>query len=273
MAEDSTTQTTVEVERDIEYARTTGEAQLLDVYAVPGPADDDRAAIVLVHGGGWFRGDKAKEPPLASILARAGYLVFVPDYREAPQHTFPASRDDVLAASKWALDSHYAFDRDRMGFFGGSAGGNLAVEAAIATGRPAVSWSGIFDLQHIVSSTEAAGSAATTQDLDTLESADIDQTGPDVPFLRFTILQEVGGDRSLLPAASTTQHVVSTSGPVYLANSLHEFVPVDDPAALQRAFADVGVASTLQLVPGMHHAEGYTAQAIGGSLEFLGRVL
>ena len=43
--------------------------------------------------------------------------------------------------------------------------------------------------------------------------------------------------------------------------------------ALQRAYADAGVACTLQLVPGHHHAEGYTAQAISGSLEFLRRVL
>ena len=263
----------IPVEHDIEYGRVGGVALLLDVYSPPGAADESRAAVVLVHGGGWFRGDKAKEPPPASTRARAGYLVFLPDYREAPEHTFPASRDDVLAAADWALASHYAFDRARLAFFGGSAGGNLAIEGALATGRPAVSWSGMFDLQHIIETTESAGTAPTSQDLDAMKSADIDQTGPDPAFLRFTILQEVGGDRSLLGAASTTRHVTSSAGPVYLANSLHEFVPVDDPAALQKAFAAVGVASTLQLVPGVHHAEGYTAEAIGGSLEFLRRVL
>ena len=267
----------VTVDRDIRYGTVGDDSLLLDVYAPDGPVDPSRAAVVLVHGGGWFRGAKAKEPRLASMLARAGYLVFVPDYREAPAHTFPASRDDVLAAGQWALGADYAFDRDRLAFFGGSAGGNLAVEAAIATGRPAVSWSGIFDLRHIIESTESAASdpaaAPTTQDLDALKSADIDQTGPDVPFLRWTILQEVGGDRSLLEAASTTRHVVAGSGAVYLVNSMNEFVPVDDPAALQRAFAAVGVASTLQLVPGVHHAEGYTDQAIGGSLQFLADAL
>lgn len=267
----------VTVDRDVQYGAVGDDRLLLDVYAPAGPADSARAAVVLVHGGGWFRGAKAKEPHLASILARAGYLVFVPDYREAPTHTFPASRDDVLASGEWALGSDYAFDRDRLAFFGGSAGGNLVVEAAIATGRPAVSWSGIFDLKQIIDSTESSAAdpaaAPTTQDLDALKSADIDQTGPDVPFLRWTILQEVGGDRSLLEAASTTRHVVATAGPVYLVNSMHEFVPVDDPAALQRAFAAVGVASTLQLVPGVHHAEGYTDQAIGGSLRFLDEAL
>lgn len=265
--------TDVAVERDVPYGQVGGVTLLLDVYSPPGPVDAARAAVVLVHGGGWFRGDKAKEPPLASTLARAGYLVFVPDYREAPAHTFPASRDDVLAAAAWALGSGYAFDRARLAFFGGSAGGNLVIEAAVATGRPAVSWSGMFDLQHIIESTDATASAPTTQDLDALQSADIDQTGPDVAFLRWTILQEIGGDRSLLPAASTNRHVVSSAGPAYLANSLDEFVPVEDPMALQRAYADAGVACTLQLVPGHHHAEGYTAQAIGGSLDFLSRVL
>ena len=93
-----------------------------------------------MHGGGWFRGDKSKELSLASMLVDAGYIVFAPNYREAPDATFPASRDDVLAAATWALASDWAFDRGKLAFFGGSAGGNLVVEASIATGRPAVSW-------------------------------------------------------------------------------------------------------------------------------------
>lgn len=36
------------------------------------------AAIILIHGGGWFRGDKAKETVLAERLMNDGFLVVAP---------------------------------------------------------------------------------------------------------------------------------------------------------------------------------------------------
>ena len=256
---------------DIEYGSVGSVRLLLDVYSreVSAEVDGARAAIILIHGGGWFRGDKSKEGSLATMLVDAGYLVFAIDYREAPDATFPASRDDVLAAARWAAASEWAFDRTKLAFFGGSAGGNLSVEASIATGRPAVSWSGIFDLLGIVEATDDLAATPTSQDLNAMKSADINQTGRNDAFLRWTILGEVGGDRNLLAEASTSRHASPKGGPVFLANSLAEFVPVSDAVAMQAALSAVGLASTLQLVPGTHHAEGYTQLAIGPTLAFL----
>jgi acetyl esterase len=261
------------IDRDVRYSDQ-HDALVLDVHR-PGPGSPaSTGAVVLVHGGGWFRGDKSKEDGLSARLVDAGYTVFVPNYRLAPTDVFPASRDDVLTAHEWALQSGIPFDRSKVAFFGGSAGGNLAVEGGIATGRPSVSWSGIFGLAEIIRATDGTVSAApTTQDLDAMRSADIDQTGRDDPFLRWVILQEVGGDRSALDAASTIGHVTSSTGPVYLANSLDEWVPRSDPIALQAALAAVGVPNTLQLIPGLRHAEGYTDHALPGSLAFLAQTL
>lgn len=262
--------------RDVPYGEVGSTQLFLDVYSRSVSAGSDsagadgaRAAIVLVHGGGWFRGDKSKELSLATMLVDAGHIVFAPNYREAPDATFPAGRDDVLAAAQWALASEWAFDRSKIAFFGGSAGGNLVVEASIASGLPAVSWSGIFDLLGIVEATDHLPATPTALDLDAMKSADINQTGRNDAFLRWTILGDVGGDRGLLAAASTTRHASSQGGPVFLANSLSEFVPVSDARAMQSALSEVGVASTLQLIPGTRHAEGYLEAAIGPSLAFL----
>lgn len=243
--------------------------QRLDVYEGMSSDPDERDAIVLIHGGGWFRGSRKKEQALATRLTREGYIVFVPDYREAPTHPFPTSREDVLAAWAWIRASTHRFDRSRVAFFGGSAGGNLSVEAGLATGRPIVSWSGIFDLARVVRETASVAATLTDQDLDAMRSADINQTGRDDAFLRRTVLQEVGHDRSTLDEASSPQRVTADAGPAFLANSLAEFVPVWDPAGLQAAFAAAGVASTLQLIPGTRHAEGYFDDAIEPTLVFL----
>ncbi len=65
-----------------------------DIYYGPSPI----ASVMLLHGGGWFHGDKVKDEDLAMLLAEQGYLVCVPNYRLAPSVTFPAARDDVLGA-------------------------------------------------------------------------------------------------------------------------------------------------------------------------------
>ena len=54
----------------------------LDIYE----PETIEAAIILIHGGGWFRGDKAKEAALAEKLVKEGFLVIVPNYRLAPAH-------------------------------------------------------------------------------------------------------------------------------------------------------------------------------------------
>src|SRR5260221_8807903 len=56
------------------------------------------AAIVHLHGG-WFNFGSAKayRHLVGHIAARAGARAFIPDYRLAPEHPFPAAADDVLA--------------------------------------------------------------------------------------------------------------------------------------------------------------------------------
>ena len=89
--------------------------------------DEGGEVVLLLHG---FPQSSWCWRYVTPLLVDAGYLVFAADYREAPDSVFPASRDDVLAAERWAVASEWAFDRSRLAFFGGSAGGNLVVEAA-----------------------------------------------------------------------------------------------------------------------------------------------
>jgi acetyl esterase len=264
----------VGVTRDVIYQSDadddTQRALAVDVYE----PTRNRGAIILLHGGGWFHGDKAKDEDLASRLAQHGYLVFVPNYRLAPRYPFPAAQTDTLAAANWALASSYSFDRSKLAFWGTSAGGNLAVEAALLTGRPAVSWSGPLDLQRFIEATDGTATAdAPTDDFANMSSATINQGGRNDAFLRWVILTNVAGDRYLLPEASTVKRATETSGPVYMANSIGEFVHPSDAVAMQQALTEVGVESAVHLIPGTAHAKGYMDTAFDGSITFLGRVL
>src|ERR1700732_3724346 len=67
------------------------------VWVRPASSRSDEA-ILHVHGGWFVSGSATAYRHLVGhIAARAGARAFVPDYRLAPEHPFPAAVDDVLA--------------------------------------------------------------------------------------------------------------------------------------------------------------------------------
>jgi acetyl esterase/lipase len=92
-------------------------------------------AILHVHGGWFVSGTATAYRHLVGhIAARAGTKAFVPDYRLAPEHPFPAAVDDVLATYRGMDDSGIR----RIAVTGDSAGGNLALVLASSVAAKAV---------------------------------------------------------------------------------------------------------------------------------------
>ena len=100
---------------------------------VAGPPPDSGAPVVLyAHGGGYVLGSAAVAIPITARLGRTLRVVSV-DYRQPPEHPFPAALDDVLAVylALAAGDTPVALAGD-------SSGGALALSAAVmATARGA----------------------------------------------------------------------------------------------------------------------------------------
>ena len=103
---------------------TVGDVQGFWVHPASSRSDE---AILHVHGG-WFHAGSAKayRQLVGHIATRAGARAFVPDYRLAPEHPFPAAVDDVLSTFRGMDDSGIR----RIAVTGDSAGGNLALVLA-----------------------------------------------------------------------------------------------------------------------------------------------
>jgi len=85
--------------------------------------------LLYLHGGGFIGCSARTHRPITAALALQGLRVFVPDYRLAPEHPFPAAPQDAMAVYL-ALRADAA--TQRLGVAGDSAGGNLALGLMLA---------------------------------------------------------------------------------------------------------------------------------------------
>lgn len=121
---------------DIEFAKPNGFSLTLDAYVPDGPGPFP--AVIVVHGGGFNRGDKQTfVKPLFEPLTKAGFAWFTINYRLFPAYKFPANVEDVEAAIRWvkAHAKEYKVDARKLVLMGESAGGYL-VSYVGAHGQP-----------------------------------------------------------------------------------------------------------------------------------------
>jgi len=121
--------------KGIEYANPDQQHLQLDL-ALPSSSGASAPAIVCIHGGGFRAGSRAGYDKLCLSLAQNGFVAATITYRLAPAYPFPAAVQDSKSAVRW-LRSHaaeYHIDPNRIGAFGGSAGGHLALMVGLTAG-------------------------------------------------------------------------------------------------------------------------------------------
>ncbi|UWQ20216.1 alpha/beta hydrolase [Jannaschia sp. W003] len=106
-----------------------GMAVRVDVAgAVLEPDGATGAPVLWLHGGGYgFGAPETHLRPAARLAAQAGRRVVLPRYRLAPEHRWPAQRDDAMTAVE-ALGTVPVLAGD-------SAGGHLALVLALRLAR------------------------------------------------------------------------------------------------------------------------------------------
>lgn len=148
-----------ELRQDIEYSHPGRDSLLMDAYTPDGPGPFP--AIILVHGGGWVRGNRRTDvAPLFKPLEKAGFAWFSISYRLAGEDKGIASllfmknaMSDVQQAVVYvkAHAGEFRIDPDRIALVGESAGAQLAAMAALKPGpagpvRAVVAFYGPSDL-------------------------------------------------------------------------------------------------------------------------------
>lgn len=103
-------------------------------------------AVVLHIHGGWFNWGTANafRNMVGHLAIHAGAAAFVPDYRLAPEHPFPAATEDIRASYFGLIERGFS----KIAVTGDSAGGTLALGLLIAlkatqSGSPVVPIGGV----------------------------------------------------------------------------------------------------------------------------------
>lgn len=111
------------------YARRDGIDLLVDVFR---PAGKPKAAVILLHGGGWRVGSREMMTELAEALAGHGFVALPAQYRLLGQAPWPAPIRDVKSAIRWTRRnaSTLGIEPHKIALEGFSAGAHLALLAA-----------------------------------------------------------------------------------------------------------------------------------------------
>jgi len=262
------TDPTVPTILDIGYAAVDGQPLLLDACMPPDfdpRTDTARAAVIVVHGGSWARGSKNDVAwrAVCQWLGRSGYPTFAVDYRLAPAHPFPAAIDDVAAAVRWLREpeqvTRFGIDPERIGAFGGSAGGNL-VSLLGTRGTGALDrGSRVAAVVELSGPIDLTGVAATDDflpvQLDYLGCTDYD-------------------DCPAAALASANTRVDGTDPPFLVVHSTDEMIPLGQARILVRALRDAGVDTEFVTVEGRLHSIAMIDDAVKQRiLDFFARTL
>jgi acetyl esterase/lipase len=130
----------VQITRDVVYGHKDGMALIYDVLK---PANPNGAAIAYMVSGGWFSRWAPPEQRVAMFreLLDRGFTVAAIHHGSAPRFKVPEAVEDVRRAIRHLRQNAatYGFDPQRMGVFGGSAGGHLSLMLGLAgdAGDPA----------------------------------------------------------------------------------------------------------------------------------------
>lgn len=235
------------VHADVVYGHKMGMALTFDALV---PAEQNGAAVLFMVSGGWFSrwsdphriaSGEGRQFGAVGDLLDHGYAVFMVRHGSAPLFKVPEAVADVRRAVRYIRlnAGDYGVDADRMGVFGGSAGGHLSLMLGNAS------------------------------DEGNSESNDpIEQTGNRVAavvaYFPPVDLQGIAGPNERFPALDFDPAKAADISPVLFVTEddpptllIHgdrdELVPISNSERIKAAFDEAKVTSKLIVIEGAAH--------------------
>jgi len=258
--------------RDLAYVENGHARQKLDLYLPDAPdTNASRPLIIWIHGGGWKAGDKRQCP--AARLVTQGYAVASLDYRLSQDAVFPAQLEDCKAAVRWlrAHAAEYHLDPDRFAAWGSSAGGHLVALLGV-TGKTREF--DIGDNLKVSSSVQCVVDYFGPADLLTMGSmsgpqsriAHDDADSPEADLLGGPIQK----NPKLALRASPTNYVQAGAPPFLIVHGdADQTVPMGQSELLDKKLRAAGDSSTLHIVKGGGHGQGFGPDVFRLTEDFL----
>ena len=239
--------------RDIEYGRVGDISLKLDFYE-PTQRRPERPLIIWIHGGAWQSGSKSGVP--IAKLREQGFAIASVDYRLSPVAKFPAQIHDIKAAIRYlrANADRFKFDPNRFVLAGSSAGGHLAVLAAVSDGVDELNGE-VGAGENPSASVQAVVSFFGAGNLQTILS----QSTPFGLNVRIPALEKLLGglpdqQTNLARLASPVEHIDSRDPPLWLFHGDQDpQMPINQSHELDGAYKKIGLPVKFVVVHGGKH--------------------
>jgi acetyl esterase/lipase len=257
----------VEKRWNLVYGETAGEELLLNAF-LPPPRDDQRPAVILIHGGSWSFGSRSDMGGAGQELAKRGYVALSIDYRLLDgnaDHAWPAQLDDVQRAVRWvrANAGEFNVDPERIAAYGYSAGAHLAMMLGLRETRDDTD----PDLTEFSSRVQCVVSLGGDMDLTVLQT--------DYSF-KVTLEQFLGGTAEERPDAyrdaSPVSWVDNAAAPSLIAHGgFDDLILAEQSRRMVAALTEAGVEVVYVVIPRVgHDGIGQWALMSPLALAFLG---
>lgn len=250
---------------DVVYGHKDGMALTMDVFTPPGEANG--AGILYMVSGGWVSWWAPPEDARSRFetLLTEGFTVFSVRHGSSPRFKVPEAYADVRRAVRFVrLNARiYGIDPDRLGVWGGSAGGHLSLMLGVASdnGNPTATDEVLRESSRVA----AVVAYFPPVDLRT-RVASHDQFPPTYPDEALSL---AGGivrpdslvpfpaldfDERLMPSVSPILHVSSDDPPTLLVHGDSDtLVDVNNSRLMHTTLSGMGVVADLVIIEGAGH--------------------
>jgi acetyl esterase/lipase len=250
----------VVVRKDVAYLEA-GRKEKADVYTPAGNHTAPLPAVLLIHGGGWVKGDKADKRgvSIATDLAGAGYLVFAINYKltertGAPSHgipmvsipSWPQNLYDCKSALRYMRKeaASLGIDPDRIAVMGESAGGHLALLLGSTAQVADLNKGGLY--------TDQRNDVACVVDL--YGVPDLSAPERAKQLVNFAGANDAETAENVRRASPVTYLDAKTPPVLILHGTVDTLVPIAASRQLADRLKQLGVAYQFVEIPGMGHA-------------------